>query len=93
MAGTDREPQSDTPDEASPTAQYANYFKVGYNPLEIVIDFGQFYIGDARPTIHTRVVTSPPFGRAFLDVLMQSVQDYEREIGPIAKPAGQGEGS
>jgi hypothetical protein len=38
--------------------KYANYFKVGYNAFEFVIDFGQCYSDDEEAQLHTRIITS-----------------------------------
>lgn len=64
---------------------YANYFEVGHTAFEFVLDFGEAYAGaDARPC-HTRIVTSPVYVLALLEVLKKSVADFESEFGPIAE--------
>ena len=72
-------------DEHAITGKYSNYFKVGHNAFEIVIDFGQYYTGEPKPQIHTRIITTPPFGLAFLTILKKTLREFEREVGPIAK--------
>ena len=48
--------------------RYANYFKIGYNAFEFVIDFGQLYPegepGDKKARFHTRIITAPVYARA-----------------------------
>lgn len=66
-------------------ARYANYFKVGYNALEFLLDFGQFYPESERPRLHTRIVTSPTYAKALLEILRESVVQYEEEFGVIQK--------
>lgn len=37
--------------------RYANYFKVGHNAFEFVLDFGQFYPGSEKAELCTRIIT------------------------------------
>ena len=47
----------------SRAALYVNYFEVGHNPFEFLIDLGQYHPGpteaDGRIAIHTRVAVAP----------------------------------
>jgi hypothetical protein len=61
-----------------PPAKYANFFDVGVNPNELVIDFGQFYGRGTQPTVHTRIVTTPAYGRELLAVLARSIGELEK---------------
>jgi hypothetical protein len=70
------------------TARYANYFKVRMNPFELMMEFGQFHTEDTEPEIHTRVVTTPPFGKEFLNLLAESIHECEAASGPIPSPSG-----
>lgn len=63
--------------------QYANYFRVGYNAVEFVLDFGQFYLDENRPRLHTRIVTSPVYAKALGETIRDSLIDYERVHGTI----------
>ena len=64
--------------------KYANYFKVGHNALEFLIDFGQSYASDAlQESCHTRIVTSPLYAKYFLKTLAQAVEQYEARYGAI----------
>lgn len=65
--------------------RYANYFKVGHNPLEFVLDFGQFYLENEKVRLHTRIVTNPVYARALLEVLQASVECFEKSFGAIPK--------
>lgn len=60
--------------------KYVNYFKVGHNAFEFVLDFGQSYLENEDPQIHTRIVTSPAYAKAFLDTLRESLAQYEKDI-------------
>jgi hypothetical protein len=63
--------------------RYANYFEVGYNAFEFLLDFGQHYPerGKARP--HTRIITTPSYARALLETLKESIEKYEQAFGLI----------
>ncbi|MDL1982679.1 MAG: DUF3467 domain-containing protein [Deltaproteobacteria bacterium] len=63
--------------------RYANYFKVGHNAFEFVLDFGQFYQGSEKAELCTRIVTSPVYANAFLETLRESIDRYERAFGVI----------
>jgi hypothetical protein len=54
---------------------YANYFKVGFNDEEVVIDFGQHHGGE-EALMHTRIVIC----RAYLPVLLSMLAATTREI-------------
>jgi len=56
---------------------YANYFVIGYNAFEIVIDFGQCYSEDGAARFHTRIITSPSYATALLETLQKSLEQHE----------------
>lgn len=68
---------------ASPEGRYANYFKIGYNAFELIIDCGQCYAENEEPQLHTRIITSPAYGRALLKTLRDSLDEYEKNYGPV----------
>jgi len=63
--------------------KYANYFKVGYNAFEFVIDLGQLYSENGGAHLHSRIITSPIYAKALLETLQESIQQYERTFGVI----------
>jgi Protein of unknown function (DUF3467) len=63
--------------------KYANYFKVGHNAFEFILDFGQLYLEGEEPKIHTRIITSPVYAKAFLETLENTLDQYERGFGAI----------
>jgi hypothetical protein len=65
--------------------RYANYFKVGHNAFELIIDCGQYYANDEKPQLHTRIITSPGYGKALLNTLRESLEEYERTNGPVCR--------
>ena len=60
--------------------RYANFFKVGHNAYEIVIEFGQLYQPESAPRIHTRVVTSPAYARELLRTLEHALEQHEESF-------------
>jgi len=72
---------------ANTKGSYANYFEVGHTAFEFVLDFGEAYAGRGTGTCHTRVVTSPIYALALLDVLKKSVAEYEAKFGAIGGEA------
>jgi len=69
----------------SPEGRYANYFEIGHNAFEFILDFGQAYCEEpeTRTLIHSRIVISPVYVRMFLEVLQQSVRQHGQRFGPI----------
>jgi hypothetical protein len=67
--------------------RYANYFLLGHNALEFVMDFGQMYTGK-RERIHSRIVVSPPYAKELLRMLGESICNYEKEFGEISEIGG-----
>ena len=63
--------------------RYANYFEVGHNAFEFYVDFGQYDPQSEKVQMHTRIVTSPVYGKLLGETLASSVQSFEREHGPI----------
>ena len=65
--------------------RYANYFKVGHNAFEFVIDFGQYYPETDQADLYTRIITSPAYAKAFLETLTKSIKQYEKKYWSISK--------
>ena len=65
--------------------QYANYFKVGHNAYEFVIDFGQYYPGTEEAELYTRIITSPAYAKSLLETLRESIERYEKSFKAIAE--------
>jgi len=68
--------------------RFANYFKAGYNAFEVILEFAQFYEDSPDPRMQARIVTSPAYAKIFLEVLRDSIEQYERAYGPIAQEKG-----
>jgi hypothetical protein len=61
--------------------RYANYFKVGHNALEFLLDFGQFYAESQRAQFHTRIITNPTYAKAFLYGFWLSTMHKSANLG------------
>src|SRR5262245_11747207 len=76
-----------TADPAAP-ALYVNYFEVGHNPVEFLMDLGQYHPGppdsDGQVAIHTRIAIAPPFAKMLSTLLARAVEEHENQHGPIA---------
>ncbi|SOE87103.1 Protein of unknown function [Burkholderia sp. YR290] len=73
--------------------QYANYFQIGQNAFDFVLDFGQFYTDEDRVHLHTRIITGPVYAKVLLGVLRDSVDEYEAKFGMIPQDEpGDGDG-
>jgi hypothetical protein len=55
--------------------RYANFFQVGHNAFEFLIEFGQQDRG-----IHTRIYVSPQYARVLSDLLIETLRQHEREF-------------
>jgi hypothetical protein len=62
---------------------YSNYLKIGQNAFEFLFDFGQFYRESEEAHFHTRIITSPVYAKAFLRVLKECIDQYERTFAVI----------
>ncbi len=63
--------------------RYSNYFEVGHNKFEFVIDFGQFYNDDKEVRMHTRIITNPAYLKTLLELLSNSKEEYEQKYGVL----------
>src|SRR4051794_14601013 len=63
--------------------RYTNYFKVGHNASEFLFDFGQFCPENERTQLHSRIIISPSYAKALLEVLQKSIDRFEVTFGVI----------
>jgi hypothetical protein len=75
------EGSEDDLDSSQLEGRYANYFKIGYNAFEFLLDFGQSYEDPERARIHTRIVIGPAYARVLLEMLQRSVASFESVHG------------
>ena len=86
-------PRSQTPGNGDLLeGRYANYFEIGHNAFEFLLDFGQCYGEAPDSRMHTRIVTSPMFARRLADFLNQSLAQHERTHGRIPADAEEPDG-
>jgi hypothetical protein len=62
---------------------YSNHFKIGFNSLEFILDFGQAYQGVSGELHQTRIITSPVYAKALAGLLRDSLAAYEHAYGTI----------
>ena len=72
-------------DAAKLEGNYANYFKVGHNAFEFVIDFSQFYPESEEAELCARIITPPIYAKILLETLQDSIERYEQAFGVIHK--------
>jgi Protein of unknown function (DUF3467) len=65
--------------------RYVNYFKIGYNAFELIIDCGQCYADNEEPQLYTRIVMSPAYGKVLLKTLHDSLEEYEKAYGRVGE--------
>ena len=79
-------PKQKLTDSQNMEGRYANFFRVGQNAFEFIVDFGQFYPGPKKGSFHTRIVMSPHYARALVEMLNESILQHEKNFGPTQKP-------
>jgi hypothetical protein len=61
---------------------YANYFEIGYNAVEYVLDFGQKY-SDEAVCMDSRIIMSPVHAKLLAEMLSNSVDQYQTKFSAI----------
>jgi hypothetical protein len=56
-------------------AHYANFFQIGHNAFEVLLEFGQ------QENIHTRIYLSPQHAQILCDLLIDTLQQHRRLFG------------
>ena len=57
--------------------QYTNYFNIGHNAFEFLLDFGQLSPECIEAHLHTRIITSPKCAKVLMESLRESIERYE----------------
>ena len=70
-------------EKLNPEARYANYFSIGRDACEILLEFVQYHESDQEPEPHTRIVTTPLNATRFVELLHDSLCQYEAQYGSI----------
>lgn len=68
-----------------PEGRYADRFKIGYHSSVFVLGFDQSFYENEEKRIHTRIITTPEYAKAFLELLQESIGQYEKEYGLIPR--------
>lgn len=61
-----------------PLIRYANYFEVGHNAFEFILDLALYYPGNGEPYYHTRIITNPRDMKNLLDTVGEAIEEYKR---------------
>lgn len=74
-------------DKCHVEGRYANYFRIGQNAFEFVLEFIQLYSSNNNKEehLHTRIITSPSYAKIFLEMLQKSIENYENTFGKISE--------
>lgn len=63
-------------------ARYANFFQIGHNACEFLLEFGQ------RKAIHTRIYVSPQHAQILSDLLIETLAQHRQlTVAEAAKAA------
>ncbi len=73
--------------------RYTNYFEVGHNAFEFLLDFGQLYVEEFEGRMHTRIITSPVFAKRLAEVLNLALSEYEHTHGRVPTEADEPDGA
>jgi hypothetical protein len=60
--------------------QYANYFEIGHNAFEFVIEFSQFYPESEETELYARIIISPGCAKALYSTLAESIDQYIQDF-------------
>jgi uncharacterized protein DUF3467 len=63
--------------------RYANYFEIGHNAFEFLLDLGQLGLETEPARIYLRVVTSPAGARRLCQLLNEALIQYRESFGAI----------
>lgn len=70
-------------ERAAPMAAYANYFEIGHNAAEFLIDVGQVEPESGDVRLSKRIALSPTHAKLLSRMLGDSVDRFERKHGDI----------
>lgn len=64
--------------ERPPLACYANYFEVGHNAFEFLLDAGQVEPQSGQVQLLSRIAVSPVHAKLLARLLSQAIEQFER---------------
>ena len=62
---------------------YANFYEIGFNAFEFVLDFGQTFSETEEAELFTRIILPPILAKSLFDILQESLDSYEDKFGHI----------
>lgn len=66
---------------------YVNYFEIGHNPYEFLIELGQYHPGanegEGRIAIYMRIALAPPYAKMLSDLLARAVAEHQAQHGEL----------
>ena len=74
-----------------PLACYANYFEVGHNAFEFLLDAGQVTPESGEIRLMSRIAVSPVHAKLLANLLARSVDQFESEFQAIPDLADLGD--
>ncbi len=83
MAPREQVSETGSEQDRSPLACYANYFEVGHNAFEFLIDLGQIEPRSGRFQLQTRFAVGPTHAKILARLLENAVTRFESEHGAI----------
>ncbi len=66
--------------------RYTNYFKIGFNKHEFVLDFGQAYEKGGGELHQTRLITGPVYAKVLAEMLLTAITKYEKKYRRGRRP-------
>lgn len=66
-----------------PGYDYANQFEIGYSRDEVLLRMAQAYEGESARVRGTRVVMTPAYAKALLQLLAEAMAQYEADYGAV----------
>lgn len=76
---SDRDNRDRPQDRRVKEGRYANFFQIGHNASEFLIEFGQQEAGDS--VFHTRIYISAEQVRVLADLMTSTLEQHERMFG------------
>jgi len=67
----------------APIAGYVNYFEVGHNAFEFLIDFGQIDPQTGDINLNNRIALGPTHAKILSRLMSGAVSQFETQFGPI----------
>lgn len=64
---------------------YSNLVMIAHSPEEFIFDFIRVMPGVPKARVKSRVIVTPQHARRLLNALMDNIDRYENEFGPIGE--------